>query len=162
MHAYLAGTVFLEQCDHSTVSMAVVKCLQDYNITNDDIMVFDTDNAAYMKKTYKAAPQSLFPISLHITCMVPIMNLVGIAFCKTFDQLNAFMLRFSQMFYQAGALKRRYLPSSPPNWQDGREHLWLPMSNTLELMVLSSAVPLTAVWPLQGVHRDGNRGVWPR
>lgn len=110
MHAYLAGTVFLEQCDHSTVSMAVVKCLQDYNITNDDIMVFDTDNAAYMKKTYKAAPQSLFPISLHITCMVPIMNLVGIAFCKTFDQLNAFMLRFSQMFYQAGALKRRYLP----------------------------------------------------
>ncbi|KAK6298838.1 hypothetical protein J4Q44_G00303480 [Coregonus suidteri] len=27
--AYLAETVFLEQCNHSTVSMAVVKCLQN-------------------------------------------------------------------------------------------------------------------------------------
>ncbi|CAB1333541.1 unnamed protein product [Coregonus sp. 'balchen'] len=67
--AYLAETVFLEQCNHSTVSMVVVKCLQDYNISNDDVIVCDTDNAAYMKKAYKAALQSLFPNSLHITCM---------------------------------------------------------------------------------------------
>ncbi|CAB1316614.1 unnamed protein product [Coregonus sp. 'balchen'] len=100
MIAYLAETVFLEQCNHSTVSMAVVKCLQDYNISNDDVIAFDTD---------KAALQSLFPNSLHITCMAHIMNLIGSAFRKPFDQLNAFMLSFSQVFYQAGACKRRYL-----------------------------------------------------
>ncbi|KAI2655834.1 Formamidase [Labeo rohita] len=107
--AYLADTVFLEQCNHSTVSVSVVKCLQEYDIANEDVIVFDTDNAAYMKKAYTAALQSLFPNSLHVTCMAHIMNLIGDAFRRPFDQLNAFMLSFSQMFYHAGSRKRRYL-----------------------------------------------------
>ncbi|KAL7394851.1 hypothetical protein ABVT39_005418 [Epinephelus coioides] len=107
--AYLADTVFLEQCNHSTVSVAVVKCLQEYSINNEDVIVFDTDNAAYMKKAFQAALQSLFPNSLHITCMAHIMNLIGSAFRKPFDQLNSFMMSFSQMFYHAGSRKRRYL-----------------------------------------------------
>lgn len=107
--AYLADTVFLDQCNHSTVSMAVVKCLQEYNIDNKDVIVFNTDNAAYMKKAYTAALKSLFPNSVHITCMAHIMNLVGGAFRRPFDQLNSFMLYFSQMFFHAGSRKRRYL-----------------------------------------------------
>lgn len=106
---YLADTVFLEECNHSTVSVAVVKCLQEYCIANDDVVVFNTDNAAYMIKAYKAALQSLFPNSVHITCMAHVMNLVGGAFHRPFDQLNAFMLSFPQMFYHAGSRKRRYL-----------------------------------------------------
>ena len=107
--AYLADTVFFEECNHSTVSMAVVKCLQEYGIDNDDVIVFNTDNAAYMKKAYTAALQSLYPNSLHVTCMAHIMNLIGGAFRRPFDQLNSFMLSFSQMFYHAGSRKRRYL-----------------------------------------------------
>lgn len=107
--AYLADTVFLQVCNHSTVSVAVVKCLQEYGIANDDVIVFNTDNAAYMMKAYKSALQSLFPNSIHVTCMAHIMNLVGGAFHRPFDQLNGFMLSFSQMFYQAGSRKRRYL-----------------------------------------------------
>ncbi|CAB1337166.1 unnamed protein product [Coregonus sp. 'balchen'] len=80
---------------------------------------------------------SLFPNSLHITCMAHTMNLIGSAFCKPFDQLNAFMLSFSQMFYQAGARKRRYpsfLTTKPggqkratmaPNPCATRWNLWL-------------------------------------
>eukprot|EP00063_Salmo_salar_P066936 XP_014041771.1 PREDICTED: CGG triplet repeat-binding protein 1 [Salmo salar] len=41
------------------------------------LMAYDTDNAVYMKKAYKAALQSLFPNSLHITCMAHIMNLIA-------------------------------------------------------------------------------------
>ncbi|CAM4444730.1 unnamed protein product [Leuciscus chuanchicus] len=78
-------------------------------MANEDVIVFDTDNAAYMKKAYTAALQSLFPNSLHVTCMAHIMNLIGDAFRRPFDQLNAFMLSFSQMFYHAGSQKRRYL-----------------------------------------------------
>lgn len=107
--AYLADTVFLEQCNHSTVSAAVVKCLQEYGIENEDVIVFDTDNAAYMKKAFKTALQALYPNSLHITCMAHIMNLIGNAFRKPFEQLNSFMLSFSQMFFRAGSRKRRYL-----------------------------------------------------
>ncbi|KAI4829744.1 hypothetical protein KUCAC02_001417 [Chaenocephalus aceratus] len=80
--AYLADTVFLEQCNHSTVYVAVVKCLQEYSIQNEDVIVFDTDNAAYMKKAFKSALQALYPKSLHITCMAHIMNLIGNAFRK--------------------------------------------------------------------------------
>lgn len=75
--AYLADTVFLEECNHSTVSVAVVKCLQEYGIANENVIVFDTDNAAYMKKAYKAALQSLFPNSIQVTCMAHIINLIG-------------------------------------------------------------------------------------
>ncbi|TDH05603.1 hypothetical protein EPR50_G00124200 [Perca flavescens] len=57
--AYLADTVFLEQCNHSTVSV----------------------EGAY-KNT---------------------------AFRKPFVQLNSFMLSFSQMFFNAGSRKRKYL-----------------------------------------------------
>lgn len=32
------------------------------------------------------------------------------------------------------------------------------LCNTLELLVLCSAVPRSALWTVQGVHRDGNRG----
>lgn len=63
--------------------------------------MFDTDNAAYMKKAYKlgskAALQSLLPNSLHLTCMAHIMNLTDGAFCRPFDQLNTFMLSFTDV-----------------------------------------------------------------
>lgn len=107
--AYLADTVFLKECNHSTVSQAVVQCLHEYSISNENVIVFDTDNATYMKKAYTAALQSLFPNSIHITCMAHIMNLIGDAFRRPFEKVNSFQLSFSQMFYQAGSRKRRYL-----------------------------------------------------
>ena len=48
--SFLADTVFLQNCDHSTMSQAVIKVLQDYEIVSDDVIAFDTDNAAYMIK----------------------------------------------------------------------------------------------------------------
>lgn len=124
--AYLADTVFLEECNHSTVSMAVVKCLQEYDIDNNDVVVFNTDNASYMKKAYNAALQSLFPNSIHVTCLAHIMNLIGGAFRRPFDQLNAFMLSFSQMFYQAGSRKRRYLQYMTKKLPPGRKATMAP------------------------------------
>lgn len=65
--AHIANTVFMETCNHSSVSMAVVKTLQEYDISNEDVIVFDTDIAAYMLKAYREALKSLFPNSIHIT-----------------------------------------------------------------------------------------------
>lgn len=64
--AYLADTVFLEECNHSPVA---VKCLQEYGIDNEDVLVFNADNATYRKKVYTAALQSLFQNSIQVTCM---------------------------------------------------------------------------------------------
>lgn len=80
---YLAGTVFLEQCSHST-------------LCNDDVM-FNTDNVAYMKKAYTAALKSLFPNSVHVTCMAYIINVVGGAFLRPFDQLKKVSCKCSSM-----------------------------------------------------------------
>lgn len=72
--AYLADTVFLEQCNHSTVSMAVI----------------------------------------------------GGAFQRPFDQLNSFMLSFSQMFFNAGSHKRRHLQFMTRNLPSGRKATTAP------------------------------------
>ncbi len=124
--ADLADTVFLEECNHSTVSIAVVKCLQEYSITNEDVIVFDTNNAVYMKKAYKVALQSLSPHSLYITCMAHIINLTGDAFHRSFDHLNALMLCFTQMFFQAGFQKRRHLNFMTRGLPTGRKATMAP------------------------------------
>jgi hypothetical protein len=87
----------------------VVKTLQLYDIAFCDVIVFDTDNAAYMKKAYKSVLSPLFPNSVHITCLAHIVNLVGESFRSPFVEVNEFVRAFSQMFFMAGARKGRYL-----------------------------------------------------
>lgn len=62
-----------------------------------------------MPKAYKTALKALFPNSIHVTCLAHIMNLVGESFRKPFGEVNTFTRYFSQVFYMAGARKRRYL-----------------------------------------------------
>ena len=116
--SFLAETVFLAKTDHSTVSQAVVKTLQLYSIEFCDVIVFDTDNAAYMKKAYRTVLSPLFPCSVHVTCLAHIMNLVGESFRSPFVQVNEFVRAFSQMFYMAGARKGRYLQYLKANKTD--------------------------------------------
>lgn len=142
--AYLADTVFLGQCNHSTVSVALVKCLQEYSIDNLDVMVFNTDNASYMKKAYTAALQSLFPNSVHVTCMAHVMNLVGSAFRRPFDQLNAFMLTFSQMFFNAGSRKRRYLQFMTQRLPQGKKATMAPNPCATRGSLLCSIIQSTS------------------
>ena len=98
----------MEKTNHSTVSQAVVKVIQDYSIEFDNVIVFDTDNAEYMKKAYISVLKALFPNSIHIGCLAHIQNLVGDAFRKPFDHVNTFMRAINNMFFHAGARKFRY------------------------------------------------------
>ena len=107
--SYLADTIFLEKTNHSTVSQAVIKVLQDYHIEFDNVICFDTDNAAYMKKAYKEVFCALFPNSIHITCLGHINGLVGEAYTKPFEALTEFGKKWGAIFYHAGARKARYL-----------------------------------------------------
>lgn len=109
IRSYLIDTVFLDKCNHSTVANAAVNALNDFGVKPEDVICFDTDNAAYMLKAYKTALKALFPNSIHVTCLAHIMNLVGESFRKPFGEVNTFTRYFSQVFYMAGARKRRYL-----------------------------------------------------
>lgn len=123
--SYLVDTIFLEKTNHKTVSQEVVKTMTNYSIDFNDIIVFDTDNAAYMKKAFKDVFSSICPNAIHVTCLAHILDLVGESFRKPFTLLDDFMKRFTQMFYNMAAQRKgrylRYLkeklaetPTTPP------------------------------------------------
>ena len=109
LNSFLIGTVFLKTVDHKSVSQAVVRALQEYGIDNENVIVINTDNAAYMIKAFDVCLSVLYPNAVHITCLAHIMNLVGESFRKPFKLLNDFMRSFSAVFFRAGARKRRYI-----------------------------------------------------
>lgn len=109
LHSYLADTIFLKTVDHKTVSQAVVKTLQHYDIANENVIVFNTDNAAYMLKAFSDCLSVLYPNAIHITCLAHIMNLVEESFKKPFTALNHFIQSFSAVFFRAGTRRCRYL-----------------------------------------------------
>lgn len=125
--AYLGDCVFLPRTDHSTVSQAVVKCLTEFGIEFDNVAVFDTDNAAYMKKAFKTILQGLCVNAIHITCLAHIINLIGQSFRKPFVEVNDFVRYFSQIFFNAGARKSRFLQhlkeKDPPS---GKKRVTMP------------------------------------
>ena len=109
MKSVLMDTYFMEKTNHSTVAQAVNACLHDFEVDYNDISVFNTDNAQYMKKTYTDVLRNLYPYSVHITCVAHCCNLIGDAFKKPFHQVNEFVKSFNAMFWHAGARKARYL-----------------------------------------------------
>lgn len=55
------------------------------------------------------------------------MNLIDGSFQRPFDQLNLFMLGFSQMLYHAGSRNRRYLQFMTNNLPPGRKATMPPI-----------------------------------
>lgn len=83
-----ADLVFLERVNFSTVSQAVISCLNCYNIKFSDVWAFVTDSASYMKKAFNTILHDLFPNSKHITCLAHLLNLVLEVFPDIFEDLN--------------------------------------------------------------------------
>ena len=87
----------------------MVKTLQDYNIQFENVLIIDTDNAAYMIKCFKSILHGLLPNAVHVTCLAHILNLVGEAFRKPFDCVNTYIRKFNAQFYNAGSRKGRFV-----------------------------------------------------
>ncbi|XP_064424055.1 uncharacterized protein LOC135360599 [Latimeria chalumnae] len=109
VNSFLVETVFLDAVNHSTVSQAVVKAVNEYQIDYENILVIDTDNASYMKKAFDSVFSTLFPNSVHITCLAHIVNLIGESFRKPFQLVDTFVRCFKNMFYNSGSRKAKYL-----------------------------------------------------
>ncbi|XP_074813238.1 EF-hand calcium-binding domain-containing protein 11 isoform X1 [Natator depressus] len=109
VNSFLVDTVFLDAVNHSTVSQAVVKAVNEYQIDYENVVVIDTDNASYMKKAFDSVFSAQFPNSVHITCSAHIVNLIDESFRKPFQMVNTFVRGFKNMFYNSGGRKVRYL-----------------------------------------------------
>lgn len=91
--SYLADTIFLTRTNNSTVSQA--QTVANLGISFDDVVVINTDAAAYMCKAFRDVFKALFPNCVHITCLAHFMNLIGGAFRKPFVQVNEFVRSFN-------------------------------------------------------------------
>jgi hypothetical protein len=97
--AYLLDTHFLTSTNNVTVSQTVIKVVNDYNISFDDVLIFNSDNVAYMKKAFSSTLSVIFPNCVHITCHSHIVNLVISDFKKTFPEVTEFVKLFRNLFY---------------------------------------------------------------
>jgi hypothetical protein len=70
-------TEFLQQVNFTTISQLVVSTISFYNIPFNNIILYISDNASYMKKSFSDILSPLIPQMYHNTCFVHIYNLVG-------------------------------------------------------------------------------------
>ena len=61
--------------NNTTISQIVLSSLQKYQISFNDVLLFITDNAAYMVKTFRNL-SPIMPQMKHNNCLAHIMNLV--------------------------------------------------------------------------------------
>ena len=71
--------MFMDKCNATTVSQAVLGSLQRNGIDLNNVTAFCTDNAAYCKAAYRMM-QPLLPNCNHVLCLAHVLNLVGEAF----------------------------------------------------------------------------------
>ena len=60
--AYLLDSHFLSSTNNKTVAQKVVQTANDYGIDYDSVLVFNSDNVAYVKKAFSEALSCIFPI----------------------------------------------------------------------------------------------------
>jgi len=107
--AYLLDTHFLSETNNTTVSQAIVRTVNEYEIDFDSVRVSNSDNVAYMKKAFNDTLSCLFPLAVHITCNSHIVNLVASDFKKYVKELNEFLKCFRNLFFVPSGRKSRFL-----------------------------------------------------
>ena len=75
LKSYLSDTVFMEKTNHSNVDQAVVQVLNRCDFSFNNVVCFNTDNAAYMKKAFHGILHGLYLKAIHCMCLAHIIYL---------------------------------------------------------------------------------------
>ena len=97
--AYLLDKHFVTETNDKTVSEAVVKTITDCGIDFDCVLIFNTDNASYMKKAFRETFSCLFSICVHITFHSHIISLVAGDFQRHFSFVTEFAKCMRNLFF---------------------------------------------------------------
>ena len=97
--AYLLDTDFLIQINNVTISQSVIRIVHDYGISYNDVVIFNSDNVAYMKLAFSQTLSVIFPSCVNITCHSHIVNLVVSDFKKSFSEIIEFVKSFRNLFF---------------------------------------------------------------
>ncbi len=128
----LARTDFLSNVNATTISQFVVDTIHLYNIPYQNIILFISDNASYMKLAYSHL-SPLLPKMKHNCCLAHILNLIGetwIDFQK-FELVDKLVTNFKAIFVYNSQRKIRW-----------KEHL---LRNNIESPTLAP-LPVKTRW----------------
>ncbi|XP_046879422.1 uncharacterized protein LOC124469923 [Hypomesus transpacificus] len=99
--AVVADLAFFEKVNFTTVSQAVISCLNNFAVDFNRVWAFVSDSASYMKKAFTCILEGLFPNSRHITCFAHLINLVLEVFPEVFGEVNRLCALVKKVFCQA-------------------------------------------------------------
>ena len=104
----LVVTEYVIVDNNTTISQIILLTLQKYQVSFDDVLLFITDNAAYMVKTFKNL-SPIMPQMKHNNCLAHIMNLVGECWMdySFFQLLDNITSNIKSSFIHNSARKRR-------------------------------------------------------
>ena len=108
---FLLDVVFLDRCNFSTVSQAILASLYSNNLDLNDAWAVVTDNAAYCLKAYREVLKGVMPNSVHVTCLCHVINLVGETWqhYKYFSEAASLVTWMRSVFFKKPARKRRWV-----------------------------------------------------
>ncbi|XP_036978819.1 uncharacterized protein LOC119033181 [Acanthopagrus latus] len=108
---FLVDLVFMDRCNYSTVSQAILASLHSNSLDLNDAWAVVTDNAAYCLKAYREVLKGVMPNSVHVTCLCHIINLVGETWqhYKYFSDATSLVTWMISVFFKKPARKRRWV-----------------------------------------------------
>lgn len=106
----LVVTDHLTIVNNITISQLVIKTLNDYSIPFENIILFISDNAAYMLKSFRNL-STIIPQMKHNCCLAHIYNLVGETWIENqnFHIVNDIVSNIKTSFTYSSARKSRWL-----------------------------------------------------
>ncbi|KAK6309836.1 hypothetical protein J4Q44_G00197170 [Coregonus suidteri] len=84
----VADLAFLDRVNFTTVSQAVISCLNNNGVDFNNVSAFVSDSASYMKKAFTSILKGLFPNSVYVTCFAHLLSLVLDVFPEMFEDVN--------------------------------------------------------------------------
>jgi hypothetical protein len=105
----LVKTEYLEAVNNTTIAQLVIRTLQFYNISHDNLIFFISDNAAYMLKAFQILSPLISQLK-HNRCLAHILNLVEETWInyKNFKFLDSIVANIKKSFIHSPARKRRW------------------------------------------------------
>ena len=107
MKAVTVDLVNLENVNATTVSQAIIKTLNKFNVNFNKVSAFVTDNASYMTKTMRNL-QGILPHCVHLSCNAHILSLVGETWRQRFKKVDRLVACFKAIFVHCSSRMQRY------------------------------------------------------
>lgn len=105
--SYIADQIFLDECNHKTVSKHVMQTVDKYHIHASSVIAFITDNVAYMTKAYEVL-KIFYENCVHISCTTHLLDLLADRLPKYNDDVHKLMLKWKSYFKNSSKRCRRF------------------------------------------------------